>query len=112
MLHKEKIPLKPKPFAVGFRIEHPQSLINSLQYNEYSDQVVTGKKGTDLANGSKDIVEGILPVASYRLATDLGYDGKINRPVYSFCMCPGGQIVPASTSEEETVVNGMSFSKR
>ena len=55
---------------------------------------------------------GRLPVASYRLATDKAFDGDSNRGAYSFCMCPGGQIVPASTEPEEVCVNGMSFSKR
>ena len=55
---------------------------------------------------------GRLPVASYRLATNEAFDGELNRGAYSFCMCPGGQIVPSSTEEGELCINGMSFSKR
>ncbi len=80
--------LEPKPFALGVRIEHPQPLINAIQY------------GSDAGHPK-------LPAASYRLATTV--DG---RGVFSFCMCPGGWIVPASTTEGELVVNGMSLSKR
>ena len=53
-----------------------------------------------------------MPVASYRLATDKAFDGEQNRGAYSFCMCPGGQIVPSSTEEGELCINGMSFSNR
>ncbi len=53
-----------------------------------------------------------MPVASYRLATNKAFDGKINRGAYSFCQCPGGQIVPSSTEEGELCINGMSFSNR
>ena len=51
-------------------------------------------------------------MASYRLATNEAFDGTANRGAYSFCMCPGGQIVPSSTEEGELCINGMSFSKR
>lgn len=122
--------LEPKGFAVGFRVEHPQSLINKIQYgNEWASSVVTGKAVTDIANRraqlsseavsvsckpnvSPTIHPGHLPVASYRLATNEAFDGTRNRGAYSFCMCPGGQIVPASTNPEECCVNGMSFSRR
>ena len=129
-LHKAGIQLEPKGFATGFRVEHPQRIINQIQYgNEWGPSVVTGKSVTDQTNQqffdnlpSKDDEEGNsageahprgrLPVASYRLATDKAFDGDSNRGAYSFCMCPGGQIVPASTEPEEVCVNGMSFSKR
>jgi uncharacterized FAD-dependent dehydrogenase len=125
--------LEPKGFAVGFRVEHPQSLINKIQYGkEWAPSVVTGKAATDIANrrttqtsetlsvpadgqphvSPPTIHPGHLPVASYRLATNEAFDGTRNRGVYSFCMCPGGQIVPASTNPEECCVNGMSFSRR
>jgi uncharacterized FAD-dependent dehydrogenase len=115
--------LEPKGFAVGFRIEHPQKLITKIQYgNEWGLSVRTGKRQTDLANedffASAEKAEGHLgklPVPSYRLATDKADDGTSSdrpRGVYSFCMCPGGQIVPASTNSSEICVNGMSFSKR
>jgi len=125
-LHESGVQLEPKGFAVGFRVEHPQKLINKIQYgNEWGPTVVTGKKTTDLVNknyfesesSSGDDVRGHghearLPVPSYRLATDEAYDGTRTRSVYSFCMCPGGQIVPSSTEPDEVCVNGMSFSKR
>lgn len=130
-LHSSGIVLEPKGFATGFRVEHPQRLINQIQYgNEWGPSVVTGRVATDDSNrnffntlhgtGSNDddgregvfSHDGRLPVASYRLATDKAFDGVSNRGAYSFCMCPGGQIVPASTEPEEVCVNGMSFSKR
>lgn len=55
---------------------------------------------------------GVLPVASYRLATNEAIDGNSTRGVYSFCQCPGGQIVPSSTEVGELCINGMSFSNR
>ena len=83
--------LEPKPFAVGVRIEHPQSMIDAVQYH--------------LRRG--EARPRLLPAASYRLATKI--DG---RGVHSFCMCPGGFIVPAATENDEVVVNGMSLSRR
>lgn len=87
-LHKQGILLEPKSFAMGVRIEHPQSLIDSIQYS-------CRQRGP------------YLPAASYSLVQQ-----SAGRGVYSFCMCPGGIIVPASTSENEMVVNGMSPSQR
>lgn len=88
LLHKKKIRIEPKPFAMGIRIEHPQQLINEIQYNSknYNDE---------------------LPAANYNLSCTID-----KRGVYSFCMCPGGIIVPAATSPGEIVVNGMSLSRR
>jgi uncharacterized FAD-dependent dehydrogenase len=123
-LHQCGVQLEPKGFAVGFRIEHPQKLINKIQYgNEWGPTVVTGKSTTDTENeqyfewrpNADDTTEkhsGKLPVPSYRLATDKAFDGDACRGAYSFCMCPGGQIVPASTDPQEVCVNGMSFSRR
>jgi uncharacterized protein len=88
LLHKRNIRIEPKPFALGVRIEHPQSLVNEIQYH------------------TKEKQEN-LPAASYNLTCEI--DG---RGVYSFCMCPGGIIVPAATSPGEIVVNGMSLSRR
>jgi len=88
LLHKNNIKIEPKPFAMGVRIEHPQRLINEIQYH------------------TKEIHPN-LPAASYNLSCEVGRKG-----VYSFCMCPGGIIVPASTAPGELVVNGMSISKR
>lgn len=88
LLHKEGIRIEAKPFAMGVRVEHPQKLINKIQYH-----------GNDY--------DQILPAASYKLVQQVE-----GRGVYSFCMCPGGFIVPAATEQEELVVNGMSPSKR
>jgi uncharacterized FAD-dependent dehydrogenase len=90
------VPMKAKPFAMGFRIEHPQKIIDSLQYgNEDAERLVLKGKGP-------------IPVADYKLTCNLDN----NRGIYSFCMCPGGQIVPTSTNEAELCINGMSFSLR
>lgn len=88
LLYHKGIAIENKPFAMGVRIEHPQSLIDQIQYNGYP-------RGE------------VLPAASYKLVEQV--DG---RGVYSFCMCPGGFIVPAATAVGELVVNGMSPSKR
>ena len=88
LLHKKNIKIEAKDFAMGVRIEHPQALINEIQYH------------------SKE-KNPFLPSASYSLSIQV--DG---RGVYSFCMCPGGLMVPAATSPDEIVVNGMSLSKR
>ena len=88
LLDREKILLETKSFAMGVRIEHPQALINAIQYH-------------------RDPQMPYLPPAAYSLVQQVTHRG-----VYSFCMCPGGFIVPASTGPEETVVNGMSPSLR
>ena len=88
LLHKKNIRIEPKPFAMGVRIEHPQALINEIQYH-------TKKNHPNL------------PAASLRSCNQVE-----DRGVYSFCMCPGGIIVPSATSPGEIVVNGMSLSKR
>jgi uncharacterized protein len=87
MLNAKKVFIEAKPYAMGIRIEHPRELINTIQYH--------GQKSDNL------------PAATYNLAEQVN-----GRGVYSFCMCPGGQIVPSATSEHEIVVNGMSVSKR
>lgn len=88
ILDKHKIKIEAKPFAVGVRIEHPQKLIDSIQYHTVNRHPN-------------------LPAASYSLNCQVG-----NKGVYSFCMCPGGIIIPASTSQDELVLNGMSVSRR
>ena len=88
MLHSSGVQLEAKPFAMGVRIEHPQSLINKIQYHN-SNQME------------------YLPAAAYSLVEQVA-----GRGVYSFCMCPGGFIVPAMTDESQSVVNGMSPSHR
>jgi len=88
MLLDAGIELEAKPFALGVRIEHPQPFINGIQYGRHADHPK-------------------LPNAAYRLAhTEEG------RGVFSFCMCPGGFVVPASTDDGALVLNGMSLSKR
>jgi uncharacterized protein len=91
LLHAEGLRLEAKPFAVGVRIEHPQPLIDCLQYHYPA--------GTERPR--------LLPAAAYHLATKIR-----GRGVHSFCMCPGGFIVPAATENDEVVVNGMSLSRR
>ena len=88
MLHEKKIKIEIKPFALGVRVEHPQSLIDSVQYHS-------------------PVRDEFLPPSSYSLVHQV--EGK---GVFSFCMCPGGIIAPASTSNGELVVNGWSPSKR
>ncbi|HTN09319.1 NAD(P)/FAD-dependent oxidoreductase [Agriterribacter sp.] len=90
LLHQKKIHIELKPFALGVRIEHPQQLIDQIQYHSSS--------GTGSFN---------LPPASYSLVTQANQRG-----VFSFCMCPGGIIAPAATGPGELVVNGWSPSKR
>jgi uncharacterized FAD-dependent dehydrogenase len=89
LLYKKNISIKAKSFAMGVRIEHPQEIIDQIQYN------CTGKR------------DSLLPAAAYSLVKQVK-----KRGVYSFCMCPGGFIVPAATNNGEVVVNGMSPSKR
>jgi uncharacterized FAD-dependent dehydrogenase len=88
LLNDKKIHIESKPFALGVRIEHPQSVIDQIQYGR-NDR---GK---------------YLPPASYSLVTQ-----AVGNGVFSFCMCPGGIIAPAATNAEEVVVNGWSPSKR
>lgn len=88
MLHESGILLEAKSFAVGVRLEHPQELIDRIQYH--------GTKRGDY-----------LPAATYSFVEQIH-----DRGVYSFCMCPGGMIVPAATAPGELVVNGMSPSDR
>ena len=83
MLHDKNIIMKPKNFAVGVRVEHLRSMIDYSQYGEFSK---------------------VLSSASYKLT----YQTKEGRGVYSFCMCPGGYVVNASSEEKRIVVNGMS----
>ncbi len=86
LLKDRGVKLEAKPFAMGVRIEHPQALINEIQYHSTRSD---------------------LPAASYNLACQVGEKG-----VFSFCMCPGGIIIPASTASDELVLNGMSISRR
>lgn len=88
LLHQQGIAIECKPFALGVRIEHPQSLIDSIQYH-------------------CTVRDEHLPPASYSVV-----EQEYGRGVFSFCMCPGGIIAPAATNPGELVVNGWSPSKR
>ena len=88
LLNRKGVFLESKPFALGVRIEHPQDLIDQIQY-----------KQTERGD--------FLPPAAYSLVTQVNNGG-----VFSFCMCPGGIIAPCATSDGEIVVNGWSPSKR
>ncbi len=89
LLHKKNILIEAKPFAMGVRIEHPQHLIDSIQYHCAFERNIH------------------LPPAAYSLVQQVN-----GRGVFSFCMCPGGIIAPAATDEGELVINGWSPSKR
>ena len=89
LLDKKKVAIEAKSFAMGVRVEHPQHIIDSIQYH------CSGERSE------------LLPAAAYSLVQQVN-----GRGVYSFCMCPGGFIVPAATANGEVVVNGMSPSKR
>jgi len=82
------IDVETKPFALGVRIEHPQALIDEIQYHQRPR-------------------DPLLPASSYSAVCQVG-----DRGVFSFCMCPGGLIVPSATAPGEIVVNGMSMSRR
>ena len=88
MLKNNNITLEPKPFAIGLRVQHPQELINKNQYGEKYNKN--------------------LPTASYKLT----YRTSTGRGVYSFCMCPGGYVVNASSEHNRLAINGMSYNDR
>ena len=87
MLNDKEVKMERKTFSVGVRIEHKQSMINHSQYGKFADR---------------------LPAAEYKLNAK----AKNGRGVYTFCMCPGGVVVPAASEEGRLVVNGMSYSGR
>lgn len=86
MLLEKAVPMEPKPFAVGVRIEHKQTMIDESQYGVYNP---------------------VLPPADYKLVQHLA-----NGTVYTFCMCPGGHVVAAASEEGRVVTNGMSYADR
>lgn len=94
LLNQKQIAIEAKPFALGVRVEHPQSLIDQVQYSCSNIQEVVAKRE-------------YLPASSYSLVHQVGGHG-----VYSFCMCPGGIIAPCATAQDEVVTNGWSPSKR
>lgn len=97
LLHRNKLLIEAKPFALGVRIEHPQEIIDACQYHlNYKPY-----------NTSEPLRGNYLPPASYSLVQQVQ-----GRGVFSFCMCPGGIIAPAATAPGEMVVNGWSPSKR
>lgn len=89
LLNEKRLPMEPKAFAMGLRIEHKRELINSSQYGK-----------------SKEAA--LLPAADYKMT----YRSSEGRSVYSFCMCPGGYVVNASSDKNQSVVNGMSYHDR
>ncbi|MEM8502011.1 MAG: NAD(P)/FAD-dependent oxidoreductase [Cyanobacteria bacterium P01_D01_bin.1] len=89
MLHQQGVYIEPKPFSVGFRIEHPQPLIDQQRYGENAGHPILG-------------------AADYKLV----HHCANGRTVYSFCMCPGGQVVAATSEEGRVVTNGMSQYER
>lgn len=88
MLYERKIPMEAKAFAVGMRVQHPQNMIDYAQYGEAKMEY--------------------LPTAAYKVTAQT----SSGRGVYSFCMCPGGYVVNASSEEGRLTINGMSYSKR
>lgn len=86
-LYNKKVPMEPKSFAVGFRVEHPQDMINKSQYGDFANS---------------------MPASPYKVT----YNKPGDRSVYSFCMCPGGYVVNASSENGKLTVNGMSYSGR
>ncbi len=90
MLYRKGITLKAKPFAIGVRIEHLQSLIDESQYGKFAGHPR-------------------LKAADYRLSYT---SERLNKSIYSFCMCPGGEVVAAASEENRLVTNGMSYYKR
>lgn len=89
MLFKTGVSIESKAFAMGVRVEHSQTLINEIQYGKFAGHPK-------------------LKAADYRLV----YNGKDNRGIYSFCMCPGGYVVAAASEEGRVVTNGMSYHDR
>lgn len=87
MIKEKKLSMEQKSFAVGFRIEHPQKMVNQDQYGTFADK---------------------LGAADYKVT----YKGDNGRGVYSFCMCPGGYVVNASSEEKHLAINGMSYHAR
>jgi hypothetical protein len=89
-LHERGVKMEPKPFAMGLRVEHPQALINKIQYGRWSGHPK-------------------LPPAEYFVTAAVK---ELNRSVYTFCMCPGGQVIGCSVFPGAVITNGMSKSKR
>ena len=99
MLYEAGLPMEAKPFAVGMRVEHPQAMINRVQYG-------TAEPGEGESAGAA--MESALRAASYKVTARV----SSGRGGYSFCMCPGGYVVNASSEPGRLAVNGMSYSGR
>ena len=93
MIHRQGVYIEPKPFSVGFRIEHPQPLIDERRYGENAGHPILG-------------------AADYKLVHHCTEGIAAGRSVYSFCMCPGGQVVAATSEPGRVVTNGMSQYER
>ncbi len=108
MLAAEGVKLETKGFAMGVRAEHPQALINKLMYHldEKKDRSAQRPKTASLKDKDTQLIQYV-GNASYSLVTQVN-----GRGVYSFCMCPGGHIVPAGSTADTCIVNGMSASHR
>jgi len=100
LLHKKNILIEGKTFAMGVRVEHPQALIDAVQYH-LAPTLKGDTQQPPLGRGA------YLPASSYSLVHQ-----AMGRGVYSFCMCPGGIIAPCATAQQEVVTNGWSPSKR
>lgn len=93
MLHRRGIYIEPKPFSLGVRIEHPQAMVDAFRFGDY-------------------VGDPILGTADYKLVHHCRGEGLAGRSVYSFCMCPGGQVVAAASEPGQLVTNGMSQYER
>ncbi len=102
MIDRAGIEMQQKPFSIGVRMEHPQSVIDASQYGEENMDRLAG----DAVSAGEH--PGMLPPADYKI----NYKASNGRGVYSFCMCPGGEVVVCSTADGELCVNGMSNRKR
>ena len=109
MLHRQGVLIEAKGLAIGCRLEHPQQLIDQIQYHSKEG------RGKWLPAAEYSFVTQATGVVAKGSSGSKGLNGTgdaVSRGVYSFCMCPGGVIVPSATDEEQVVVNGMSASAR
>lgn len=98
MIRSSGLEMQQKPFSIGVRMEHPQHVIDAAQYGPENEEHFAG----DAVSAEEN--PGMLPPADYKI----NYKASNGRGVYSFCMCPGGEVVVCTTSEGELCVNGMS----
>ena len=110
MLYEKQVPMEAKDFAVGLRVEHPQAMIDESQYGRAgTGDAASGEGETETGDAApgEDAAESVgLGAAAYKVAAR----ASSGRGVYSFCMCPGGYVVNASSEPGMTAVNGMSYS--